>query len=69
MVGLRLEARRLCSVLPFLYASRETVAALRMLIIYAGSPTIRCGAARNYLRKTRNLFTTPYNAHYCLNSI
>jgi hypothetical protein len=45
MVGLRFKALRLCSVPPFLYWNRETVAAPRMLIVYAGSLTIRCGAA------------------------
>ncbi len=52
MVGLRFEARRLCSAappLPPLGGSAILIAASRMLIVYAGSPTILCGATGKQL--------------------
>ncbi len=66
----RIALRSASSVLPFLYGSRETVAALRMLIIYAGSPTIRCGAAtrlNQIIWEKLATLSTPYKAHYCMN--
>jgi hypothetical protein len=49
MVGLRFETRRLCSGPPPLGARSATlVAASRLFIVYAGSPTILlCAAGRS----------------------
>jgi len=45
MVGLRFEARRLCSDPLFVRGAQHWFAASRLFIVYAGSPTILRGAA------------------------